>query len=99
MLRIESFSKRDPMDRSKPFPKDVKFVNQPFTCEIDTWWLGERNPGMNCAIYVPEYNHPNYQMILCFAPGGHIEISDADESLRLSEEERHRFLFGSWDQK
>ena len=39
LLRIESFSKRDPMDRSKPFPTDVRFVESPFTCEIDTWWL------------------------------------------------------------
>ena len=72
MIKIENFTPRG-------VKHDEKFIEGPLQCEISTHWLGTENPGMNVAIYSPEYAHPGYTMIACVYPGGRFEFSYAED--------------------
>lgn len=64
--------------------KLIRTIDCPNTipCEISTMWLGVENPGMNVAVYIPEYHGgylKNYPPMICCMPGGYFVIEAKNE--------------------
>ncbi len=74
---VEKWIKIDNFQPGTDRPYQTKYVAGPLQCEISTHWLGKENPGMNVAIYTPEYKSMQ-AMIMCVYPGGRFEFSRAE---------------------